>query len=181
MSTSTDGPGAYANTSAGNNQNQYYQQNPNYAHQAPPYGRNYQQPYGQQYYQHPPSHQQNQYHGKQAASPPPQQQPQPEGFVRNVPIVLEETGTPVPRAAAAATNVAASPPTASSNKTRPEPLNKDSFAQNQPIPADQPIPCPPPPSHNQQTDQQHSGEFLRISFLLPLYFALSVYKMLFKP
>lgn len=176
MSTSTDGPGAHANASAGNNQNQYYQQSPNYAPQAPPYGtRNYQQPYGQQYYQYPQSHQPNQYYGNQATSPPPPppqptRQPQPttqspEGFVRNVPIVLEETGTPVPRAAAAATNVAAaaSPPS-SSNKVRPEPLNKDSFGQNQPTPSDQPIPCHPPPSHTQQTDQQHSGELLLFLF-----------------
>ncbi|XP_055313779.1 BAG domain-containing protein Samui isoform X2 [Sitodiplosis mosellana] len=144
MSTSADGPGAHASASAGNNQNQYYQQSPNYAHQAPPYGRQYQQPYAPQYQysQSPPP-------------PPPQPHPSQEGFVRNVPIVLEETGTPVNKVRAETSAAPATPPTSQtgSNKARPEPLNKESFASNEPIP----MPCPPQPgSQNQQQPQQHS-------------------------
>ncbi|XP_031626958.1 BAG domain-containing protein Samui-like [Contarinia nasturtii] len=158
MSTSADGPGAYAGAAAGNNQNQYYQQSPNYAHQTPQYGRHYQQPYGQQY-QYSQSPQQNQFYAQAPPPPPPQPQPQQqqqqqhtpqEGFVRNVPIVLEETGTPVNRS----TETGAPPPTKTQTgptKTRPEPLNKESFASNEPIP------CPPPPaSQNQQSQPQHS-------------------------
>lgn len=152
MSTSADGQGAYANASAGNNQNQYYQQSPNYGHQTPQYGRHYQQPYGQQY-QYSQSPQQNQFYAQTPPQPPPQPQQQPqhtsqEGFVRNVPIVLEETGTPVNRS----TETSAPPKTQTgSNKSRPEPLNKESFASNEPIP------CPPPPS-SQNQQPQHSGK-----------------------
>lgn len=145
------------NASASTGNDQYYQQSPNYgAHQA----RNYQQPYG--WSQSP---QQNQYHANsqqqqqpqhQAPPPPPpapQQHASQEGFVRTVPIVFEGTGSPINR-----TSETGSAP-AGSNKPRPEPLNKESFAQNQPIPSDQPIPCPPPSSHNQQQpEQQHSGK-----------------------
>lgn len=140
MSTSTDGPGAYANAAAGNNQNQYYQQSPNYgAHQAPPtYGRQYQQPYGQQY-QYSQSPQQNQYYTNQPQqqAPPPPPQQQQEGFVRNVPIFFEGSKTPVSTAPPAAQS--------GSNKARPEPLNKESFASNQPEP-------------QQSQQQQHSGK-----------------------
>lgn len=155
MSTSADGPGAYSHASAGNNQNQYYQQSPNYAHQAPPYGgRQYQQPFAPQY-QYSQSPQQNQFYGQ--PTPPPQPNQSQEGFVRNVPIVLEETGTPVRVETSAAPPP--TPPTSQtgSTKARPEPLNKESFASNEPIP----MPCPPQcASQNQQQPQQHSGEYL---------------------
>lgn len=155
MSTSAEGPGAYASASAGNNQNQYYQQSPNHA---PPFTRHYQQPHAQQY-QYSQTPQQNQYY---ANIPPSQQQQQPEqrqhhhpsqeGFVRNVPIVLEETGTTVNHAFETGSAQPPTPPTAL-NKPRPEPLNKESF------PTNESIPCPPPASHDQsQSQQQHSGE-----------------------
>lgn len=163
MSTSTDGPGAYANASAGNNQNKYYQQSPNYGgQQAPQYGRQYQQPYAQQY-QYSQSPQQNQYYANSPPQHGPQHAPQhapQEGFVRTVPIFFEGSQVPITRAnennSAQAAPAQAAPPTTSqsgSNKSRPEPLNKESFASNQPIP------CPEPPSNKQQqSEQQHSGK-----------------------
>lgn len=129
-------------------------------HQGQQFGRQYQQPYG--WSQTP---QQNQYYAntKQQAPqqvpvpPPPQQQQQQsssqECFVRNVPIVFEETGTPISRTTES--NSSAPTSQAATNKPRPEPFNKDSFASNQPIPSDQSIPIPP---HQSTDNQQNSGK-----------------------
>lgn len=164
-----------------NQNNQYYPQsggNPNYG---PQYGRQYQQPYAQQYPQgHAQPQQQNRNYvnpasaaaapsASSSSSSSSQQQQHPkqaphESYVRNVPIVFETTGTPINRTADTGTGTGQSPPTqqqhyqpqTASGKPRPEPLNKDSFAN---VPLNQPIPCPP--AQQQQPDQQqHSGESL---------------------
>lgn len=161
-----------------NQNNQYYQKpcpTPNYA-SAPQYGRPYPQPYAPQQYSPAQAQPQPQNRHPAAAttssSSSSSNQPHPkqtshESYVRNVPIVFETTGTPINRSAADAASgsgvSSSSPPPPppqqmASGKPRPEPLNKDSFASNQPIP------CPPPPAHNQHAQQhhpdqqQHSGE-----------------------
>lgn len=134
MSTSADGPSAHAGASAGNDPNLYYQQSPHYEE---PYGRQYQQhPYVQHYSPQP--------HPNQNA--PQQQSTQTTQGVRNVPIFIEGSNVPVNRSNENVPQAYAKATSAAVNKPRPEPLNKDSFELNDPIPA--------PAS---QEEHQHSG------------------------
>lgn len=127
-STSAEGLGANASTSARNNHNQYYQQSPQYEDL---YGR--QHPYAQ-HYSSQSEPQPNQH-------APPQQSTQTAQGVRNVPIFFEGSNKPVNRSSEDVPQASAQ--TAATNKPRPEPLNKESFST--------------PPSSTSQTDQQHSG------------------------
>lgn len=130
ISTSTDGPGAYATASANNPQNNYYQQY--YPNQSQ--GRQYQQ----QPYSQTPQHQFQHQQSQPTPPPPPpssasstpssqQQSTHGDNFVRNVPIFYEGSNVPVNRTASA--QQTASPPT----KPRPEPFPcKEPFQQQQP-------------------------------------------------
>lgn len=141
MSTSAEGPGAHASASARNNQNQYYQQSPQYED---PHGRQYQQhPYAQ-HYSPQPEPQPNQH-------TPPQQSTQTSQGVRNVPIFFEGSNKPVNRSNENVPKAFAQATSTATNKPRPEPLNKESFSANDPIPATA------PPNSTLQTDHQHSG------------------------
>lgn len=134
MSTSANGPGAFASAAAGNGPNQYYQQSPNQQY--------YQQqnPYAGPYTHSAP--QPNQFHYQQQQPPPPPPPPSNQGdnFVRHVPIFFEGSNVPVTQTTS---TQATSPPT----RPRPEPFqSREAFHQTQ----------QPPQQQESQPPQQES-------------------------